>query len=47
MHSIADIVGGFILVALAATLVGSKETKGIVGETFKGFSGSLKAAEGH
>ena len=46
MHSVADILSGLILVALATTLVAHKETKGIVESASKGFGGDLLAAQG-
>ena len=46
MHTVADIVSGLILVALATTLVAHKEPKGIISATSEGFGGDLLAAQG-
>lgn len=46
MDKFFDVLSGIVLVALATTLVGHKETRGIVAASAHGFSESLQAAEG-
>jgi hypothetical protein len=46
LHTVADIASGLILVALATTLVGHKETKNVISATSHGFSEGLLASQG-
>jgi hypothetical protein len=46
MDRFFDVLSGFVLVALATTLVAHKETRGIISASSTGFAGALKAAEG-
>jgi len=46
MDKFFDVLSGIVLVALATTLVGHKETRGIIQSSASGFSESLRAAEG-
>lgn len=43
---IFDVLGGIVLVALATTLVSSRNTAGIVTSLGNAFSGSIKSALG-
>lgn len=43
----ADAVSGLLLIALATTLVGHKETRNVISAGTKGFAEDIKAATGN
>lgn len=46
MHQIADIFGLLVIATIAATVVGSPNTKGDVNALFKGFTEAEKGTRG-
>ena len=46
LDKVFSIIGSIIVLAVISTVLSSKNTTGILGTLFSGFTGTLKAAEG-